>query len=125
MKTKTLLLIGAVFSLSYQASQSLAQNGAIITVHSDGTTSITAPSSNTDAARGTALLSAVGAATAGDLLYLSASTYDIGSGTIDLSNGGSGGISLQGSGMDQTIITSVSQTANYQCIIPGSSCLLS
>ena len=83
----------------------LLKNGEIAIVHSDGSTSYTYATTSSDAGRGTALLTAMSNATNGDHVYLSAGTFDIGSGSIDLTDGGFSSVSLHGAGKYATVIT--------------------
>lgn len=85
--------------------------GLVTVIHKDGTTNVYNPASNTDASRGTALLTALAACVSGDVVYLTANTFDIGTSGIDLTLGGAGSISLFGSGKYDTIIKCSAQGA--------------
>jgi len=90
--------------------------GSIRLKHIDGTEVFYNPTADTDVARGTALLLAVTNAVSGDILYLSANTYDLEVGVIDLSLGATGTISLHGAGKYQTVLKS----SGAEIIKPGS-----
>lgn len=62
--------------------------------------------SDTDTARGTALLAALDDAEDGDLIKLGAGTFDLGTGTLDLQLGAGSSVSLIGAGMNLTEIVS-------------------
>src|ERR1035437_5863672 len=99
-------------SQSLSASWSTPQFGEVTVVHGDGTISIYNPSSNTDIARGLALLTASANLATKDVIYLANTTYDISSSNIDLSNNKAFfGVSLIGSGKYSTQIKS-SRTIN-------------
>lgn len=89
---------------------SAALVGEVTVLHKNGTTTAYNPATNTDAARGAALLAAFAAAVDGDLVYLVNGTFDLGNNGIDLTLGNTGVVSIFGSGKYTTIIkSSVSQ----------------
>jgi hypothetical protein len=63
-------------------------------------------STDSDAARGTALMTALASAVSGDIVYVSSGSFDIGENFIDLSLGGTGSISIIGAGKKNTAILS-------------------
>ena len=78
----------------------------ICVTHTTGPATSYFPSSNTNAARGTALVAAFAAATNGDSVHLAAGTFDLGTSALDQSLGATGCANLLGSGKYSTVITS-------------------
>lgn len=78
--------------------------GVVTVQHIDGTITPYNPTTNTDIARGTALLTAMAAAVNKDTIYLNQNTFDIQTGKIDLTLGNTGSVSLIGAGKYSTII---------------------
>ena len=83
----------------------------VLVQHSNGGLVGYNATTNTNVARGMALLEAVSNAVSGDSIYLKAETYDIGANTIDLSIGDTGTVNLHGAGKTKTIIETTSGTA--------------
>jgi hypothetical protein len=96
----------------------------ICVTHTNGPATSYFPSSNTNAARGTALLSAFAAATNGDSVHLAAGTFDLGTSALDQSVGGTGCVNLLGSGKYSTVITSNYRSTglSYPVVRAGSDC---
>ncbi len=96
-------------------------NGGVSIMHSNCTETDYASASNSDISRGTALKNAVTASVAGDTLYLSASTFDIGNAGITLPTS----VSLYGRGIDTTIIKSqVLGGIGGAIVVPGTSSVI-
>lgn len=76
---------------------------AVVITHKGGTKTGYAPAADTDVARGTALIAAVAAAVSGDVIQLTANTYDLGSAMLALP----AGVSLVGAGKAQTVVKSL------------------
>ena len=95
-------------SQSLSSSWSPPQLGAVTVIHHDGTITIYNPDSDTDLARGYALITASNNVVDRDVIYLANATYDISSSdNIDLSNNKKlFGVSLVGSGKYSTQIKS-------------------
>jgi hypothetical protein len=91
------LIVPSVASASFNFT-----NGGVAIMHSNCSETDYIAASNSDIARGTVLRQAVAAAVAGDTLYLSANTFDIGNAGITLPTS----VSLYGYGIDITIIKS-------------------
>lgn len=96
--------------------------GEIATISNAGNVTYIVATTSTDIGRGTALKFAVTQASAGSSLYLASSTYDIGTGTIDLYTKG---LSLHGSGKYSTIIKKTTGAVNEQIIKTGSNTVTS
>jgi len=89
---------------------------AVMIVHADGTQTKYTPAANTNVARGTALLNAVAAAMAGDTIYLSANTFDVGTSQILLPDS----VNLRGAGMFSTLILSTNDAGSSGgLVVPG------
>ncbi len=103
------------------------RDGEIANKHSDGSWTYTIATTATNVGRGTALLSAISQAQNGDTFYLASTTYDIGTSGIDLTLGGTGAISLYGSGKYNTVITSATTSAGAisYVILAGSNTVVS
>jgi len=78
----------------------------IVISHKDGTVTPYRVATDSDIARGMALLNAMAAAVDGDVIQLSANTFDVQVNQIDLSLGGTGTVHLKGAGKYATIIKS-------------------
>ena len=97
----------------------------VCVTHTNGPASSYFPSSNTNAARGAALLAAFAAATNGDSVHLAAGTFDLGTSALDQSLGGTTAcVNLLGSGKYSTVITSNYRSASisYPVVRAGSYC---
>jgi len=96
----------------------------ITVVHANGGVTLYTPSTNSNAARGTALLAAFAAAVTGDSVYLSANTFDLGTSALDQSLGATGCVNLYGAGKYKTVITSLynSSSISYPVVRAGSNC---
>jgi hypothetical protein len=90
--------------------------GGVAVMHQNCTETDYPSASNTDVARGTALNNAVLALANGDVMYLTAGTFDIGTNTIDLSFGATGTANIHGAGKLLTIIKS---SVVGTIVIPG------
>ena len=93
----------------------------IVVSHKDGTITPYSVATDSDIARGTALLNAMAAALDGDVIQLSANTFDVQVNQIDLSLGGTGTVHLKGAGKYVTIIKSAlsSQLGTRASVHPG------
>ncbi len=96
----------------------------VCVTHTNGPATSYFPSSNSNTARGTALLAAFAAATNGDSVHLAAATFDLGTTSIDQSLDGTGCVNLFGSGKYSTVITSNFRSASisYPVVRAGSYC---
>ena len=96
----------------------------VCVTHTNGPASSYFPSSNTNTARGAALLAAFAAATNGDSVHLAAGTFDLGTSALDQSLGGTACVNLLGSGKYSTVITSNyrSSSISYPVVRAGSYC---
>ena len=92
-----------------------------VVVHEDGSQSTYNAASNTDAARGTALLAALTAMVSGDALFLSGGNFDCGSSRVVLP----AGTSMHGAGIGVTNVkTSYSNNLSNASVTFGNSCLV-
>jgi len=96
----------------------------VTVVHANGGVTLYTPSTNTNTARGTALLAAFAAGANGDSVYLSANTFDLGTSALDQSLGSTGCINLYGAGKYATIVTSLysSSSISFPVVRAGSNC---
>lgn len=95
--------------------------GEVMILHKNGTTHYYIASANTDIARGTALINAVSASASGDVIYLSANTFDVGTTQLMLPNS----VSIAGAGMDNTVILSqVALTTEGVAIVTGDNAIV-
>ncbi len=109
----SILVFGPVSNITYADTLTPMPNGGVAVMHSSGCTETDYPAADdTDIDRGNALLSAVASAVNGDVLYLTSGTFDLQSSVIDESLGGTGSISIHGSGKYNTIIQSTAHGHN-------------
>jgi hypothetical protein len=96
----------------------------ITVVHANGGVTLYTPSTNSNAARGTALLAAFAAGVSGDSVYLSADTFDLGTSALDQSLNATGCVNLYGAGKYKTVVTSLynSSSISYPVVRAGSNC---
>jgi len=96
----------------------------ISVVHANGGVTLYTPSTDSNAARGSALLAAFAAGVNGDSVYLSANTFDLGTSALDQSLGGTGCVNLFGAGKYKTVVTSLynSTSISYPVVRAGSNC---
>jgi Chaperone of endosialidase len=80
------------------------RNGEVALVHANGSIDYVFATTSSDVGRGNALLAASGQSVSGDTIYVAPGTFDIGDNMIDLSKGGYGSVSIQGSGKYSTVI---------------------
>ncbi len=103
-----------------------AKPGSVVIYHKAGTQTTYPASASTDAARGTALKTAVAAAVDTDVVILGAGTYDIGNNTLDLSVGGTGSVHLRGFSRAASIINHQCSFATHGAAVhPGDSSVVS
>ncbi len=98
--------------------------GTVVIRHKDGTTTAYNSTADTDAARGTALVAAVAAAAAGDVIIISAHTYDLGVYNTILPTS----VNLFGAGIGATIIKSQAPLTGSSgvgpIIVPGTASIV-
>ena len=96
----------------------------ITVVHANGGVTLYTPSTDTNTARGSALLAAFAAGVNGDSVYLSANTFDLGTSAVDQSLNATGCVNLYGAGKFKTVITSLynSSSISYPVVRAGSNC---